>query len=199
MIFSRGSPDLLGKVGRNQSRLDDRLARHLLRRHRRIVVLIVVHQPGQEFLVERAPVDADAHRLVVADRRLDNGRELAVLLLAKADIARIDAVFGQSLRAGRMIGQQFVADVMEIADQRNIETEPFETVADLRHGGCAFVAVDRDAHDLRAGTIEGCNLCDRGIDVCRIGVGHRLHDDGGVTADDNAADIDADGTAAREG
>ena len=36
--------------------------------------------------------DADAHRLVVADRRFDDLGELPVLLFLEADIARIDAV-----------------------------------------------------------------------------------------------------------
>jgi hypothetical protein len=36
-----------------------------LRGQRRAVGLVLVHQPGQQFLIERAPVDADAHRLVV--------------------------------------------------------------------------------------------------------------------------------------
>ena len=81
---------------------------------------VLVHQVGEERLVERAPVRADAHGLAVADRLLDDGRELRVLLLLEADIARVDPVLGQRLGAGRMVGEELVADVVEVADQRHV-------------------------------------------------------------------------------
>jgi hypothetical protein len=77
---------------------------------------ILVHQPGQELLVERAPIGADAHRLIVFERHLDDGGELLILLVLEADIAGIDAVLVERLGAGRVIGQQLVADVMEVAN-----------------------------------------------------------------------------------
>ena len=82
---------------------------------------VLVHQAGQQRLVERAPVDADADRLAVAERHLDDGAELAVLLLAEADIAGIDAVFVERLGAGRMIGEELVADIVEVADERHAD------------------------------------------------------------------------------
>ena len=77
---------------------------------------ILVHQMRQQFLVERAPVGADAHRLAVLDRGLDDGAELAILFLLEADIAGIDAVLVERLGAGRMVGQELVADIVEVAD-----------------------------------------------------------------------------------
>ena len=74
---------------------------------------------GQQLLVERAPIRADAHRLAVLDRQFDDRGELPVLLFLEADIAGIDAIFVERLGAGGMIGQQLMADVMEIADQRH--------------------------------------------------------------------------------
>ena len=53
-------------------------------------------------------------------RRLDDGAELPVLLVLEADIAGIDAVFVERLGASGMIGQELVADIMEIADQRHV-------------------------------------------------------------------------------
>ena len=41
------------------------------------------------------------------------------LLVLEADIAGIDAVLVERLGAGRMVGQQLVADVVEVADQRH--------------------------------------------------------------------------------
>ena len=38
---------------------------------------VLVHQLRQQFLIERAPVGADAHRLAVLDRHLDDVRRTA--------------------------------------------------------------------------------------------------------------------------
>ena len=54
--------------------------------------------------------------LPAAQRRLDDGRELAVLLVLEADVAGIDAVLVERLGAGRIVGQQRVAVVVEVAD-----------------------------------------------------------------------------------
>ncbi|ENN84185.1 hypothetical protein RHSP_77665 [Rhizobium freirei PRF 81] len=189
--------DFLGKIGRDQRRLHDRLARHLPGRQRRAFGGVLVHQRGQEILIERTPVDADAHRLVVADRHLDNFGELLVLLVLEADIAGIDAVFRQRFGAGRMIGQQLVADIVEVADQRHVHAETEQPLANLRHGGGAFIAIDGDAHEFRTGFVKGRHLRHGRIDIGRIGIGHGLHDHGGTAADDHAADIDGYGGTAR--
>ena len=55
----------------------------------------------QQFLIERTPIGADAHRLVVTDRGLDDGAELPVLLFLEADIAGIDTIFVERLGTGR--------------------------------------------------------------------------------------------------
>jgi hypothetical protein len=137
---------------------------------------------GQQRLVQAAPVDADAHRLVVADRGFDHLRELAVALGALPHVAGVDAVLRQRLRAFREVAQQQVAVVVEVADQRDIDFHPVELFADGRHGGGRFRRVDGDAHDLGAGARQFLDL-DRGADhVGGIGVRHRLHDDGGVAA-----------------
>ena len=54
-------------------------------------------------------------------RGLDDGAELAVLLLLEADIAGIDAVLVERLGAGRILGEELVADVMEVADDRHVD------------------------------------------------------------------------------
>ena len=94
---------------------------------------VLVHQLRQQFLVEAAPVDADAHRLVPAHRRLDHLAELPVALVALADVAGIDAVLGQRLGAGRVVGQQPVAVVVEVADQRHVDAHAIELLADVGH------------------------------------------------------------------
>ncbi len=89
--------------------------------------------------------------LSVFDRHLDDGGELLVLLVLEADIAGIDAVLVERLGAARMIGQQLVADVMEVADERHAHAQLREPLLDVRHGGRRLVAVDGDAHELGAG------------------------------------------------
>ena len=199
MIFSRGRP--ISSAASADSSADCTIASRItsLAVSGEPFLLVLVHQPGQQLLVERAPVDADAHRLVVADRHLDDRRELLVLLFLEADIAGIDAVLGERCGAGRMVGEQPVADIVEVADQRHVDAEPLEPLADCRDGGGTLVAVDGDAHDLGAGAVQRGDLRDRLVDVGRVGVGHRLDDHGCGAADDDAADVDRNRFPAREG
>ena len=136
-------------------------------------------------------------------RHFHDGRELAVLLVLEADIARIDAVFVERLGAGRMVGQELVADVMEIADEGHEAVLPRQLFADMRDGGGGLVAIDRDADQLGAGPREGCDLRDGRIDVGGVGIGHGLDDDRGAAADLHGgragADENADRAAARRG
>ena len=92
----------------------------------RAATRVLVHQMRQELLVEGAPVGADAHRLAVADGGLDDGAKLAVLLVLEADIAGIDAVFVEGFGAGRVLGEELVADIVEVADERRGDAEPVE-------------------------------------------------------------------------
>jgi hypothetical protein len=85
----------------------------------------------------------------------------AVLLVLEADIAGIDAVLVERLGAGRMIGEQLVADVVEVADQRHVDAALGEPLADMRHGGGGLVAVDGDAHELGAGARQRRHLAHR--------------------------------------
>ena len=125
---------------------------------RRGQLRVLVHEAGEQILVEAPPVHADAHRLVVPDGDVDDGGELPVALVLEADIAGVDAVFGESFSAGRMLGEQRVAVIVEVADQRHVDAARVELVADMRHGGGSLVAVHGDAHELRAGAGKGRDL-----------------------------------------
>jgi hypothetical protein len=65
---------------------------------------VFVHDARQQRLVQAAPVDADAHRLVVARRHFDHLRKLRIALGALAHVARVDAVLGQRLGALGIVG-----------------------------------------------------------------------------------------------
>ena len=54
----------------------------------------------------------------------------------------------------REVGQQPMAVVVEVADQRDVVAEQVEPLADQRHGARRVVVVDGDPHDLGAGAGE---------------------------------------------
>ncbi len=123
----------------------------------------------------------------MAQRRLDHHLELTVAFGTEADVAGIDAQLGQGGRAVRVAGEEQMAVIVEVADQGNLVTPQPEPVANPRHRLGRRVGVDRHAHDLGAGIGELDHLTGRGVDVGGVGVGHRLHDDRRVAADDDVA------------
>ena len=156
-----------------------------------------VHELGQELLVERAPVDADADRLVVVDRHLDDRREVLVMAL-RADVARVDPVLRERPSHLRVLDQELVAVVMEVADDRDVDAEVADLADHLRDGCRGGVGVDRDPDELRSGVGELSHLDGRRVGIRGVGVGHRLDDDRMGRTDEHPADVDADGrTAAR--
>ncbi len=188
-----GRPISSARAADKQRRLHHRLARHRAHILRLGQQRVFVHQLGQQFLIERTPVGADAHGLVVLDRDLDDVGELAVALVLEADIAGIDAVFVERLGAGRMFGQQLVPDVMEIADQGRGDAALAQGVADMRHGGGGLVAIDGDAHQFGARARQRRDLFHRAGDIGGVGIGHRLHHDRRAAADGDIADHDLRG------
>ena len=66
----------------------------LLRRPRGGARVVFVHDAREDFLVETAPVDANAHGVVVFGGDFDHLCEFFVTAGACADIAWVDAVFG---------------------------------------------------------------------------------------------------------
>ena len=162
---SAPSPSSSARSRRDERRLHDRLVHDGARILGRVALRVLVHQARQQLLIERAPVDADAHRLFVPQRDVDDGAELAVLLLLEADVAGIDAVLVERFRRGRVLAQQLVSDVVEIADERHAHAAAREPVANMRHGLRRLVAIDRDAHELgararqRRHLIDGCRRC----------------------------------------
>ena len=85
------------------------------------------------------------------------------------------------------IGHKLEADVMEVADDGDLAADLEQPLLDLRHSGGGLVAVDGDANNSEparasAATWRRCS------DVGGVGVGHRLHDHGGIAADRHTAD-----------
>jgi hypothetical protein len=103
---------------------------------------------SEEFLIERTPVDADAHGLAVLDRHFDDGGKLFVSLILETNVAGIDAILGEGFGTGGVLSEQLVADVVEVADEGDLHAALQEAVADVRHGFGGFIAIHRDANDL---------------------------------------------------
>jgi hypothetical protein len=115
-------------------------------------------------------------RLAVVDRDLDDGAEVVVVVLA-AHVARVDAVLGERPGAVGILGQQHVAVVVEVADDRDRDL-----LDDLGHGARGGLGVHGDAHQLAARGVERVDLGHRPRHVGGVGVGHGLHHDGPLAA-----------------
>jgi hypothetical protein len=160
---------------------------------------VLVHQPREQLLIETAPVHPDAHRLAIPAGQLDQDGELLVALRAAADVAGVDAVLVQRLRAGGELAEQLVAVEVEVAHQRHRHPHADQVVADRGNLRGCFRRVDGDAHDLRPGAGQLGHLCSGGRGVRGVGVGHRLHDDGRAAADEDAGYVRLARTAAGDG
>ncbi|MNV33792.1 hypothetical protein D3C71_1251750 [compost metagenome] len=182
---------------RIQCRADQGFAQHAAGIPGLFALAVLVHQFGGKRLVQRAPVGADAHGLVVLDGELDQLRELGVLLLAEADIARIDAVLGQGLGARRFLGQQLMAVVVEVADQGHINAHHLQLLDDARDCRRRFGIVDGQPHHFRTGAPQLGDLLHAAGDVGGIGIGHRLDDHGMASAHQYTADVHGLGDTAR--
>jgi hypothetical protein len=96
-----------------------------------------------------------------------------------------------------------MADIMEIADQRDVTVHFCETVADMRHGCGGYVAIDCDPHELGTGAGKRRDLGRRLFDIGRIRVGHRLDGDRRAAAGEDrrvaGTNVHANGAAAARG
>ena len=170
---------------------------HDVARGQRLGALAVrVHHAGEQALIERTPVDADADGLLIFDGALDHGAEVVVVFAADGHVAGIDTVLGECAGGGRVFLEQEMAVVVEVADDGDAEAALFEAFDDVRNGGGGILIIDCDAHQLRAGESKGSDLGDGGFHVGRVGVGHGLNDDGNFPAYADVADADGGGFSA---
>jgi hypothetical protein len=187
-----GQPGLLGHDGGAERALEHCLDHHVLGVSWLGAARVLVHQLGEEVLVEGAPVDADADGLAVLDGGLDDRAEVLVVAFG-ADVARVDPVLGQGAGAVGVAREEQVAVVVEVADDGDVAADVAEAPDDLGDGLRGLVGVDGDADELAAGAGEVLDLLGGAGGVGRIGVRHRLDDDRVIAADAYAADVHGDG------
>ena len=80
-----------------------------------------------------------------------------------------------------------MAVVMKIANQGHINTHAIQLLANVRHLGCCFRCIDRDAHHFRASIGQFFDLYRRANGIYRIGIGHGLHPNGRITTNSHCA------------
>jgi len=188
----------LGRLRRFQRAHHHRLQHHRARVRRRRLPGILVHQPREQRLVERTPVNANPHGTVILHRGFDHRAEVVVVLPPDIHVARIDSVLRQRAGALGIFLQQDVAVVMKIADDGNADAGAVQFLDDARHRLRGLVIVDRDAHQFRASARQGGGLVHRALDIRGIRVRHRLHDDRMARPDSNSAYIDHNRAAPRQ-
>ena len=152
---------------------------------------ILLHPAHHQLLIERAAIDADAHRLSIVHGDLADGGKLLVAPRARAHVAGIDAVLVERPRAIGIFRQQDVPVVVKIADDRRRASQIAQPRHNFRDSRRRFRHVHRDAHQLRARVGQLLALRHGPGNVRRIRVGHRLDDHRRAAADLVLADLDA--------
>ena len=174
-----------------------RFVHHRRRRFWRRQAGVLVHQSPRQFLIQTAPVDPNAHRLVIPTGDFNNRGELLIPLPAPSNVAGIDAVFGQRLGAGGMLAQQAVTVEMKVADQRRGHALRRQPVADHRHSSSSGLGIDRNPHQFRTRLRQFRHLSGRGVRIGGVRIGHGLHHDGRTAAHGDGADADGDAGTTR--
>ena len=162
-----------------------------------ILIGVFLHLAHDQLLIERAAIHADAHGLSVVARHFANGGELFIAALAGADVAGVDAVFVERLRALRILRQQDVAVVVEIADDGRVAAGIKQPLLDRRDGCGGLRDVYGPADELRTSFGQFDGLLECGFDIGRVRVGHGLDDDRRAAAHADLADLYAIRFAAR--
>ncbi len=156
-----------------------------------ILVRVLLHFPHDQLLIERAAIDANAHRLSVIASDFADGGKLLVAALTRAHISRIDAVFIQRDSAVRIFREQNVTVVVKVPNDRHFASRRKQAFLDFGNGSGGFRHIHSDAHNFGAGFGKLKTLLRRSGHICRIRVGHGLDDNGRAAAHADMADIHA--------
>ncbi len=119
---------------------------------------IFVHHAREQLLIERSPVDADAHWFLILDGNFDHDAEVVVVLAAHAYVARVDAVLGQCARALRIFLQQQMAVVMKVADDGHVDPTALEQIHNLGDGFGGVIVVYGNADQFRSSARQSFHL-----------------------------------------
>jgi hypothetical protein len=88
---------------------------------------------------------------------------------------------------------------MEVTDDRHMHAGARKLIPNVRHGRGSFIGVDGDAYEFRPSACQRPDLLHRTLDISRIRVRHRLHDNRRSTTDGDRTDANGNRSAARKG
>ena len=100
-----------------------------------------------------------------------------LVVALRADVARVDPVLRERRGHLRVLDQELVPVVVEVADDRHVDAEATDLADHLGDRRRGLVAVDGHPDQLRAGMRELGDLDGGRIGVRGVGVRHRLDDD----------------------
>ena len=136
--------------------------------------------------------------LAVPQRDVDDLGKLPVALVLEADIAGIDAIFGERLGAGRMLRRaacgRYSGSRRQAARRRRAASS-LSRICGTAAAASARSTVMRTSSESGAGKRR--DLGHGGLDIGGVGVGHRLHHDGRAATDSDIADLDRNRAPAR--
>src|SRR5690606_16718770 len=137
-----------------------------------------------QVLLQRTGVDADADRDAVVTRRVDH-RADAILT---ADVTGVDA---QAINAQVSHPQGDLVIEMDVRHQRHVDL-----LADFAKGFGGLHTRHGYADDVGTDGFQLANLRDRGRHVAGLGIGHALHRNGCIAANQHRAHADLTGLSA---
>ncbi len=112
---------------------------------------------------------------------LHNSTEILVARLCTC-ITGIDPELGQRLGHLRILRKKNVAVIVKVTDDGHGYTPVNKFFLDERYGFGGSIIVHGNPDQLRTALVKMVNLLHGFIDICRIGIGHRLHHNGIITS-----------------
>ena len=121
---------LLGQLGRTEGRFEHRLDHHVPRRAGRSQAGVRLHERGQQRRVQRPPVHPDPDRPIVLEGDAHDRLEVLIAPLG-AHVAGVDPVLRERAGRLRVLHEEKVAVVVEVAHDRRVEAESAHLPNDL--------------------------------------------------------------------
>ncbi len=139
--------DLFGQERGTERALEHRLDVDVMRVERFGVAPILIHHRSEQILVERAPVDADAHGFAIRDRDRNDRAEVVVAALA-ANVAGVDPILRERTRAVGIFCEEQMPVVVKVADDGDVDADVGQATHDFGDGRGSGLVVHGHAHEL---------------------------------------------------
>jgi hypothetical protein len=149
---------------------------------------VLSEHPFQQFGIKRTGIDP-MRTALSRSRQWRKSPRMCVPFRAFAHVSRIDPVLVQCLCALGVVPKQFVTVIMKVSDERGADSRVPQAEFYFRHGDAARGVLTVTRHHFRTGFRKRDSLRRRCFNVRRVGIGHGLDHDRGVTADANTSSL----------